>query len=233
MAEFDLVVRGGSLVDGTGAAARPGDVAVRDGRIVEAGRVTGSRGAAREDATDDEISEMGRRIAIEQGALGFSTDRLAAHRTSVGDHTPAFGAAARECIGIALEAGKAGRGALNLVSDFDNLDDEFDMIESMVSGAPRVPYIVEQQCSRTARFLGLNDRGLLTPGYRADLNVIDFDNLRVRRPEVHFDLPAGGKRLMQRADGYLPAHRSASGGSTTRAGHRLSPWNKKRNRHAG
>jgi N-acyl-D-aspartate/D-glutamate deacylase len=38
---------------------------------------------------------------------------------------------------------------------------------------------------------------------RADVNVIDFENLRLRPPEMHFDLPAGGKRLLQRADGYL------------------------------
>ena len=381
--------------------------------------VMGERGAAREDATDEDIELMGRlaRFGIEAGALGFSTDRLAAHRTVAGDHTPAFGAAARECIGIALEAGKAGRGAMNLVSDFDLLDEEFDMMETMVTGSgmpmsftlvardwdnnkrlrgllarlesanargvtiagqvaarpigvlyglqctlnpfstnpafrpiqdlshteqatimrdpqfrarllagssdepdfrigglwldswhlmfeltdepdyePRpedslqaradragttpaelaydillrdagqgmiyvpltnyhgnldvvremiqhpntlpglsdggahvgaicdasfpttllqywgrdrpydrldVPFLIEQQCSRTARFLGLNDRGVLAPGFRADINVIDFENLRVRRPEVHFDLPAGGRRLMQRADGYL------------------------------
>jgi N-acyl-D-aspartate/D-glutamate deacylase len=51
--------------------------------------------------------------------------------------------------------------------------------------------------------LGLHDRGVLAPGYRADLNVIDFDHLAARRPEVRYDLPAGGRRLLQRADGYL------------------------------
>jgi hypothetical protein len=50
---------------------------------------------------------------------------------------------------------------------------------------------------------GLHDRGVLAPGYRGDLNVIDHDNLRLHRPEMHYDLPAGGKRLLQRADGYL------------------------------
>lgn len=394
--------------------------------------VMGKRGAAREDATDEDIAEMGRlaRAGIEEGALGFSTDRLAFHRTAHGEHTPAFGAAARECIGIATEAGKAGPGALNLVSDFDGLDEEFDMVESMVTAsgmplsftlvsregdnqkrlrgllarlesanargipvvgqvAPRaigvlyglpcslnpfsmnpvfatieqltpaeqvaamrdpsfrdrllaapsanpdfrvggawldqwdrmfemedppdyephpsqslaaraqregrtpaelaydillsdnglgmiyvpltnyhgnldvvgemlahphtmpglsdggahvgaicdasfpttllqywgrdrssgkltVPFIIEQQCARTARFLGLHDRGVLSPGYRADLNVIDFENLHVRRPEMRFDLPAGGKRLMQRAHGYL--HTIVRGVETYRNG---------------
>ncbi|NCG36830.1 MAG: D-aminoacylase, partial [Actinobacteria bacterium] len=40
------------------------------------------------------------------------------------------------------------------------------------------------------------------PGYRADVNVIDFDRLRVHQPELAYDLPAGGRRLLQRADGY-------------------------------
>jgi N-acyl-D-aspartate/D-glutamate deacylase len=50
---------------------------------------------------------------------------------------------------------------------------------------------------------GLNDRGVIAPGYLADLNVIDFDRLAVRRPELAWDLPGGARRLVQRADGYL------------------------------
>jgi N-acyl-D-aspartate/D-glutamate deacylase len=47
---------------------------------------------------------------------------------------------------------------------------------------------------------------------KADVNVIDFDNLRLHHPEMHFDLPAGGKRLLQRANGYL--HTFVSGVET-------------------
>jgi N-acyl-D-aspartate/D-glutamate deacylase len=65
-----------------------------------------------------------------------------------------------------------------------------------------VPFIVQRQCRDTARQVGLLDRGVLAPGYRADVNVIDFDALTSRRPEIRFDLPAGGKRLIQKADGY-------------------------------
>ena len=43
---------------------------------------------------------------------------------------------------------------------------------------------------------------MLAPGYRADLNVIDFDRLSIARPEMHHDLPAGGRRVLQRAHGY-------------------------------
>jgi N-acyl-D-aspartate/D-glutamate deacylase len=54
----------------------------------------------------------------------------------------------------------------------------------------------------TAEYLGLADRGLIAPGRKADLNVIDMDALRLRAPEMIADLPAGGRRLIQRADGY-------------------------------
>jgi N-acyl-D-aspartate/D-glutamate deacylase len=50
--------------------------------------------------------------------------------------------------------------------------------------------------------IGLRDRGVLAPGYKADLNVIDYDGLRVSVPRVVYDLPSGGKRLIQTAQGY-------------------------------
>mgnify|MGYP001031812469 CR=1 FL=1 len=50
--------------------------------------------------------------------------------------------------------------------------------------------------------MGLRDRGLLKPGLKADINVLDYDNMRLRRPEIAYDLPAGGKRLVQRTDGF-------------------------------
>ena len=64
-------------------------------------------------------------------------------------------------------------------------------------------YVVAQQTSATARTVGLDDRGVIAPGYRADLNVIDFNALKVRRPEPRYDLPGGACRLIQEAEGYL------------------------------
>ncbi len=61
---------------------------------------------------------------------------------------------------------------------------------------------VKKQTQDTARAYGLHDRGVLKPGMKADLNVIDFDRLHLHAPEMVRDLPAGGRRLLQRADGY-------------------------------
>jgi N-acyl-D-aspartate/D-glutamate deacylase len=66
-----------------------------------------------------------------------------------------------------------------------------------------LPTLVKCQTRDTARAVDLLDRGVIAPGMKADLNVIDFDNLKVRAPEIVHDLPAGGARLEQRADGYL------------------------------
>ena len=62
--------------------------------------------------------------------------------------------------------------------------------------------MVKAQCRDTAEIVGLFDRGLIAPGYRADLNVIDYDRLKLKAPQVVYDLPSGGRRLVQRAEGY-------------------------------
>jgi len=69
---------------------------------------------------------------------------------------------------------------------------------------PRLPLelLVKRQTSETADFFGLSDRGRLAPGLRADVNLIDFDGLRLYQPELVSDLPAGGRRFVQRVDGY-------------------------------
>lgn len=70
--------------------------------------------------------------------------------------------------------------------------------------------VVQRQTSDTARLYGLGDRGELRPGTVADVNVIDFDALRLRGPEVVADLPAGGRRIVQRAEGYLATIKSGT-----------------------
>jgi N-acyl-D-aspartate/D-glutamate deacylase len=62
---------------------------------------------------------------------------------------------------------------------------------------------VEMMTSRNARYLGLSDRGTIAIGHRADLNLIDLDRLSVGLPKLVRDLPAGGKRFLQKGEGYL------------------------------
>jgi len=63
-------------------------------------------------------------------------------------------------------------------------------------------WVVKKQTRDTATLYGLGDRGVLEAGLRADINVIDFDNLRLDSPTMVHDLPAGGRRLLQQAEGY-------------------------------
>lgn len=63
--------------------------------------------------------------------------------------------------------------------------------------------VVAMQTRDTARLYGLNDRGVLAAGMKADLNVIDFERLAIQPPEMVFDLPAAGRRMIQRAEGYV------------------------------
>ncbi|OBV11747.1 N-acyl-D-amino-acid deacylase family protein [Erythrobacter dokdonensis] len=67
---------------------------------------------------------------------------------------------------------------------------------------------IKRQCRDTAVLYGLEDRGVIAPGYLADLNVIDLDRLKLGKPWLAFDLPAGGKRLLQKAEGYVATIKS-------------------------
>ena len=69
-------------------------------------------------------------------------------------------------------------------------------------------HAIKRQCRDTALLYGLHDRGLLKPGMLADVNVIDMDRLKLGKPWLAFDLPAGGKRLLQKADGYVATIKS-------------------------
>lgn len=64
-------------------------------------------------------------------------------------------------------------------------------------------YVVHRQTAQTAGLYGLHDRGVVAPGKRADLNIIDYDNLGFDVPRMAFDLPANGRRLVQRGRGYV------------------------------
>lgn len=71
------------------------------------------------------------------------------------------------------------------------------------AGRLELAHAVKELTSVPARVAGLNDRGRIAVGYKADLNVIDPDALTLHKPTIEHDLPAGGRRLDQTADGYV------------------------------
>jgi N-acyl-D-aspartate/D-glutamate deacylase len=75
-----------------------------------------------------------------------------------------------------------------------------------------IPFLVHRQCRATAEAVGLLDRGVLAPDFKADVIVVDLDRLSTPRPVMAHDLPAGGKRLLQPATGYV--HTFVSGVET-------------------
>lgn len=77
-------------------------------------------------------------------------------------------------------------------------------------------FLVRKQTRETARSYGLLDRGVLVPGYKADINVIDYEALGVSKPELVYDLPANGRRFIQRSTGYR--HTFVSGIEVARDG---------------
>jgi len=79
-----------------------------------------------------------------------------------------------------------------------------------------IPFVVAAQSRRTALSVGLYDRGVIAPGFKADINVIYYDRLHLHPPKVHYDLPVGGRRLLQQVDGYDAT--IVSGVVTQRAG---------------
>ncbi|MGA9375092.1 MAG: amidohydrolase family protein [Mycobacterium sp.] len=76
-------------------------------------------------------------------------------------------------------------------------------VRDRASGRLPLPRVIQELTSVPARIAGMADRGQLTAGYKADLNIIDAGALRLHQPTVQADLPAGGRRLEQRADGYV------------------------------
>jgi N-acyl-D-aspartate/D-glutamate deacylase len=80
-----------------------------------------------------------------------------------------------------------------------------------------VELVVRKMTSDTADLYGMHDRGTIQATKKADLNVIDLDHLVLHRPEMHYDLPGGARRLLQVADGYVAT--IVSGAVIRRDGH--------------
>ena len=132
--------------------------------------VMGERGAKREPATEDDIREMRRLTAeaIRAGALGFSSSRTLNHRSSTGDPTPSLTAEQAELVGIGQGLRDAGSGVLEIISDFKGIDQEFELIMSMVDAADAPMTISLAQ--------GINPQG-----WRRLMSKIDEANAQGRR----------------------------------------------------
>lgn len=132
--------------------------------------VMGERGANREEATDEDIAQMRKLTAeaIRAGAIGFSSSRTLNHRSVNGDPTPSLTAAEKELVGIGQGLADAGRGVIEMISDFKGLDGEFETLMKMVdaAGAPMTISLAQ---------------GLNKDGWRKILGKIDDANAQGRR----------------------------------------------------
>ncbi len=101
--------------------------------------VMGERGARREEATADDIAKMAAVVkeSIVAGALGFTTSRTFVHRTSRGEQTPTFGVASNELTSISRAVGETGKGVLQMISDFDDIDAEFNILRDCAKASGR------------------------------------------------------------------------------------------------
>jgi N-acyl-D-aspartate/D-glutamate deacylase len=89
-------------------------------------------------------------------------------------------------------------------------------VRDRTHGPLSLPFVIKRQARDTACAVGLFDRGQIKEGYKADINVIDMDALRLHAPYVAHDLPGGARRLLQTADGFC--HTIVSGAETYRDG---------------
>ena len=86
-----------------------------------------------------------------------------------------------------------------------------------------LPFLVQRHCRDTARTVGLLDRGVVAPGYRADLNVVDFDRLRLHKPTIVHDLPGERSTPPAAGRGMAPHDRGRPGDLPRRHRHRSAP----------
>ena len=158
--------------------------------------VMGERAVRHEPANAADIAEMAAiaREAVEAGALGFTTSRTINHKGSDGVLTPAYSAAEDELTGIALGLTAAGKGVLQLITDFEDHDNEFDMFERIAkaSGRPMsISVIQRQQSPRTYaatldRLVAANARGIEIRGQCANRPTGGLFGLSLRRNAFNF-----------------------------------------------
>jgi N-acyl-D-aspartate/D-glutamate deacylase len=180
----DLVINGGTVIDGTGAPARPLNVAIDGGVITAVGEDVGS---GREEIDAIDIGTQVPHGAVRAYVMG-----------EAGANNEQASAADIEAMAEIVKDGLAA-GALGFSTSRTMLHWARDRTRG-----ERIPIeeLVENQTRRTAQCYGLFDRGVIAPGMKADINVIDFDKLHIHAPKLVYDLPANGKHFLQDISGY-------------------------------
>ena len=154
--------------------------------------IAAREGRAEEDVMYDLLLEDEGRVLLMHALLGYSYGNLDDMREMILDPNAALG----------LSDGGAHVGAICDASIPTFMLTHWTRDRSRGERLP-LELVVQKQSRDTAWLYGLRDRGVVAPGFRADLNLIDYDRLRLHRPELVHDLPGGARRLVQRADGYV------------------------------
>jgi N-acyl-D-amino-acid deacylase len=201
---FDLKITGGTVVDGTGADRFRADIGVKDGRIVEVRRRNGDDAGLEGDAAiaqrrgEDLLATM-YDLMLESDASALLM--LPFYNYAAGNHDAIYEMLTHPAAVSGLSDGGAHCG---LICDASY---PTFLLTHWARDRHRGPklsleYVVRKQTLDTATLFGLSDRGVIEAGKKADLNVIDMDALTLELPKMVYDLPAGGRRLIQGARGY-------------------------------
>jgi N-acyl-D-amino-acid deacylase len=154
--------------------------------------IAAREGRSEEDVMYDLMLEDGGRVLLMHALLGYSYGNLDDMREMILDPNAALG----------LSDGGAHVGAICDASIPTFMITHWTRDRTRGERLP-LELVVQKQSRDTAWLYGLRDRGVVAPGYKADLNLVDYDRLTLHRPELVHDLPGGARRLVQRADGYV------------------------------
>jgi len=156
----------------------------------------------REDSTAARAAREGRSereviydALLEDGGKALLMSSVIPYQDYVARTAPLFG---QDNMIVAL-----GDGGAHYAMICDAAYTTYTLSQRVGAGGLELQTVIRALTSQPAASLGLNDRGVIAPGYKADLNVIDLDRIALHRPSVSVDLPAGGKRLSQKSEGYV------------------------------
>ncbi len=162
-----------------------------------------------EPSKDDSIGATARRAGVDP--LSYTYDKLLEDGGKTVFYVPAANyysdsiAAAEEMLNSDCTVLGLGDGGAHCGIICDASLPTYMLVRWADSGQGNIPLalVIKALTSETAETVGLHDRGRLAVGYRADINIIDLDKIKLHRPRMIYDLPRGGGRLHQVADGYV------------------------------